>query len=34
MLDLDIGDIVGVEGCVYVTKRGELALGGEASARC
>jgi lysyl-tRNA synthetase, class II len=27
MLELDIGDIVGVEGDVYVTQRGELALG-------
>jgi lysyl-tRNA synthetase, class II len=26
VLDLDHGDVVGVEGCVYVTKRGELAL--------
>jgi lysyl-tRNA synthetase class 2 len=26
MLELDIGDIVGVEGCVYVTQRGQLAL--------
>jgi lysyl-tRNA synthetase, class II len=25
-LDLDIGDIVAVEGCVYVTQRGQLAL--------
>jgi lysyl-tRNA synthetase class 2 len=25
--DLDIGDIVGVEGDVYVTKRGQLAIG-------
>jgi lysyl-tRNA synthetase class 2 len=25
-VDLDVGDIVTVEGCVYVTKRGELAL--------
>lgn len=27
MLDLDIGDIVSVHGSVYVTKRGQLALG-------
>ncbi len=27
MLDLDIGDIVGVDGSVYVTQRGQLALG-------
>jgi lysyl-tRNA synthetase, class II len=27
MLDLDIGDIIGVEGGLYVTRRGELALG-------
>jgi lysyl-tRNA synthetase class 2 len=26
ILNLDIGDIVGVVGCVYVTKRGQLAL--------
>jgi lysyl-tRNA synthetase, class II len=26
MLDLDIGDIVTVEGCVYITQRGQLAL--------
>ncbi len=26
ILDLDIGDIVEVEGCVYVTQRGQLAL--------
>jgi lysyl-tRNA synthetase class 2 len=26
ILNLDIGDIVSVEGCVYVTMRGELAL--------
>ena len=26
--DLDIGDIVGVDGDLYVTKRGQLALGG------
>jgi lysyl-tRNA synthetase, class II len=26
MLELDIGDLVGVEGCVYVTQRGQLAL--------
>jgi lysyl-tRNA synthetase, class II len=26
ILGLDIGDIVGVEGCVYVTQRGQLAL--------
>jgi lysyl-tRNA synthetase class 2 len=26
ILDLDIGDIVGIEGCVYVTQRGQLAL--------
>ena len=26
ILNLDIGDIVGVEGCVYVTQRGQLAL--------
>lgn len=25
-LDLDIGDIIAVEGCVYVTQRGQLAL--------
>ena len=25
--DLDIGDLVGVEGVLYVTKRGELAIG-------
>lgn len=25
--DLDIGDVVGVEGVVYVTKRGQLAIG-------
>ena len=27
ILSLDIGDIVGVLGCVYVTQRGQLALG-------
>lgn len=27
MLDLDIGDILSVQGSVYVTKRGELTLG-------
>ena len=26
ILSLDIGDIVGVEGCVYMTQRGQLAL--------
>jgi lysyl-tRNA synthetase, class II len=26
ILDLDVGDIVGVQGCIYVTKRGQLAL--------
>ena len=26
ILNLDIGDIVGVEGCIYVTQRGQLAL--------
>ncbi|HEY7891781.1 MAG TPA: lysine--tRNA ligase [Solirubrobacteraceae bacterium] len=26
LLGLDIGDVVGVEGCIYVTKRGQLAL--------
>jgi lysyl-tRNA synthetase, class II len=26
MLDLDIGDIVTVEGCVYITQRGQLTL--------
>jgi len=26
ILDLDIGDIVGIEGCIYVTQRGQLAL--------
>ncbi len=26
IMGLDIGDIVGVEGCVYVTQRGQLAL--------
>src|SRR6478735_9286986 len=26
ILNLDIGDIVSVEGCVYVTQRGQLAL--------
>src|SRR5271155_1473776 len=26
ILALDIGDIVGIEGCVYVTQRGQLAL--------
>jgi lysyl-tRNA synthetase class 2 len=26
ILDLDIGDIVAIEGCVYVTKNGQLAL--------
>ena len=26
ILNLDIGDIVGVRGCVYVTQRGQLAL--------
>ncbi len=26
ILNLDIGDIVGIEGCVYVTQRGQLAL--------
>lgn len=30
MLDLDIGDIVTVEGCVYVTQRGQLALAASA----
>ena len=32
--DLDIGDIVGVEGDLYVTKRGQLALGGARVRRC
>jgi lysyl-tRNA synthetase, class II len=27
ILDLDIGDIVSVHGCMYVTQRGQLALG-------
>src|SRR5438445_1396393 len=26
ILNLDVGDIIGVQGCVYVTQRGELAL--------
>ncbi len=26
IMSLDIGDIVGVEGCIYVTQRGQLAL--------
>ena len=26
ILGLDIGDIVGIDGCVYVTQRGQLAL--------
>ncbi len=26
IMSLDIGDIIGVEGCVYVTQRGQLAL--------
>jgi len=26
ILNLDIGDIVGIEGCIYVTQRGQLAL--------
>jgi lysyl-tRNA synthetase class 2 len=26
ILSLDIGDIVGVEGCIYITQRGQLAL--------
>jgi lysyl-tRNA synthetase class 2 len=26
ILSLDVGDIVGIEGCVYVTQRGQLAL--------
>ncbi len=26
ILSLDIGDIIGVRGCVYVTQRGQLAL--------
>ena len=26
ILNLDIGDIIGVEGCVYVTQRGQLAI--------
>jgi lysyl-tRNA synthetase class 2 len=26
MLDLDVGDIITVEGCVYVTQRGQLTL--------
>ncbi len=26
ILSLDIGDIVGIEGCIYVTQRGQLAL--------
>jgi len=26
IMNLDIGDIVGVQGCVYVTQRGQLAL--------
>ena len=26
LLALDVGDIVGVEGCVYITKRGDLAI--------
>ena len=34
ILNLDIGDIVGVDGCVYVTQRGQLALERAASARC
>ena len=32
--DLDIGDIVGVEGDLYVTKRGQLALDGPRVRRC
>ncbi len=31
ILQLDIGDIIGVEGCVYVTQRGQLAF---AAQRC
>jgi len=26
VLNLDIGDIIGVEGCIYVTQRGQLAV--------
>jgi lysyl-tRNA synthetase, class II len=26
IMSLDVGDIIGVEGCVYVTQRGQLAL--------
>ena len=26
ILNLDIGDIIGIEGCIYVTQRGQLAL--------
>jgi lysyl-tRNA synthetase class 2 len=26
ILDLDVGDVIGVEACVHVTKRGDLAL--------
>jgi lysyl-tRNA synthetase, class II len=26
ILNLDIGDIVGIEGCIYITQRGQLAL--------
>ncbi len=26
ILNLDVGDIVGIDGCVYVTQRGQLAL--------
>jgi lysyl-tRNA synthetase, class II len=30
IVGLDIGDIVGIEGCVYVTQRGQLALAAHA----
>ena len=26
LLQIDVGDIVGIDGCVYVTKRGDLAI--------
>src|SRR6266704_3314973 len=26
ILNLDVGDIIGVQGCIYVTQRGQLAL--------
>ena len=34
VLNLDIGDIVGVKGVVYVTQRGTAGAGGEGVPRC